>query len=69
MSGDTPFARGPLANDIGVEGQEDQVEDMLKGTYVMDETGMDAVHASSEMKCICRHCMCLSQKELRILFH
>ena len=51
MSGDTPFARGPLANDIGVDGHEDKVEEMLQGTYVIDDTGMDDVHASSEMKC------------------
>ena len=51
MSGDTPFARGPLAKDIGIDGQGHKVEEMLKGTYVMDDKGLDDVHASNEMKC------------------
>ena len=49
MSGDTPFARGPLATDIGVDGEGDKVEEMLKDTYVMDDKGLDDVHASVEM--------------------
>ena len=51
MSGDTPFARAPLADDIGVDGHEDKVKEMLQGTYVMDDKGLDEVHASLEMKC------------------
>ena len=51
MSGDTPFARVSLANDIGVDGQGYKAEEMLKGTYVIDDKGMDDVHASFEMKC------------------
>ena len=51
MSGDAPFSRGSLATDIGVDGQGNKVEEMLKGTYVLDAKGMDDVHASSELKC------------------
>ena len=51
ISGDTPFARGSLATDIGVDGQGDKVEEMLKGTYVLDVKEMDDVHASSELQC------------------
>ena len=50
MSGDTPFARDTLASDIGLDGEGEAVEEMLRGTYTLDETGMDEIHASAEMK-------------------
>jgi hypothetical protein len=49
MSGDTPFARGPLADKIGKDGEGAAVEEMLKGSFVFDTEGMDEVHASKEM--------------------
>ena len=51
MSGGSPFARGLLAHDIGLGGQEEVVEKMIKGTYVMDATWPDEVHASNEIQC------------------
>ena len=50
MSGDTPFARGPLTDIIGRDGEGVAVEEMLKGTFIQDTTGLDEVHASKEMK-------------------
>ena len=50
MSGDTPFARAKLARAIGLDGEGEAVEEMLRGTYTLDDTGMDELHASEEMK-------------------
>jgi hypothetical protein len=50
MSGDTPFASGPLADQIGKDGEGVAVEEMLKGSFVLDTSGLDEVHASKEMK-------------------
>ena len=48
MSRDTPFARGPLADLIGKDGDGMAVEEMLKGTFIHDTTGLDEVHASKK---------------------
>ena len=50
MSGESSFARGPLAADIGLDGKGDAVEDILKGKYKRDISGLDEASASSEMK-------------------
>ena len=50
MSGDSPFARGPLAEAIGLDGEGDGVEDMLNGTFDTDREGLDGIAASSEMR-------------------
>ena len=50
MSGESPFARGPLTADIGLDGKGDAVEDILKGKYKRDLGGLDEASASSEMK-------------------
>ena len=50
MSGESPFARGPLAADIGLDGEGDAVEDILKGKYKRDLSGLDEASTSSEMK-------------------
>ena len=50
MSGDSPFARGAIAESIGLDGEGEGVEEMLQGTYTMDTEGLDEVSASSEMK-------------------
>ena len=50
MSGDTPFARGPLADQIGKYGKGVAVDEMLKGSFTLDTTGLDEVHASKQMK-------------------
>ena len=49
MSGDTPFARGDLADDIGRDGEGKGAEEMLRETYTMDNEGMDLMMASTEM--------------------
>ena len=49
MSGDSPFARGAIAESIGLDGEGEGTEDMLKGNYKMDTKGLDEVSASSEM--------------------
>ena len=50
MLSDTPFARGPLADEIGLYGEGAGVEEMLQSTFSKDKEGMDGVAASSEMK-------------------
>ena len=50
MSGDSPVAIGKLASDIGYDGEGEVVEEMLRGVYTIDTTGMDEVYASNEMK-------------------
>ena len=41
MSGDTPFDRGPMAQNIGLDRKSERVEEMLQGTFVRDEKGLD----------------------------
>jgi len=48
MSGDPPFARGPLADATGLDSEGAGVEEMLQGTFSTDKEGMDGVTASSE---------------------
>ena len=50
MSGDTPFAQGPLADQIGNDGEGAAVDEMSKGSYTLDTSGLDEVHALKEMK-------------------
>ena len=50
MSGDTPFTRVPLVDQIGKDGECAAVEEMLKGNFTLDTSGMDEVHASKAMK-------------------
>ena len=59
MSGDTPFARGKLVEKIGLDGKGKTVEEILMGTYTLDDTGMDEVHASAKMKHFCLLLKCL----------
>ena len=49
MLGDPPFARGPLVDVIGLDGERAGVEDMLQGTFDTDNEDMDSITASSEM--------------------
>ena len=49
MSGDSPFARGKLAEDIGQDEEGEEVEKIIKGTFTVDKEGMDEVQALSEM--------------------
>ena len=50
MSGDTPFARGPLSVDVGKDGEGEEVDEMLQGTYSIDNKNMTPLMASTEMK-------------------
>ena len=50
MSGDTPFARGSLAENVGKDGECEGVDEMLKGTYSIDNKDMTPLLASTEMK-------------------
>ena len=50
MSGDTPFTRGYIADDVGKDGEEEGVEEMLRGSCSVDNTNMTSLTASSEMK-------------------
>mmetsp|Transcript_20521 Transcript_20521/g.24444 ORF Transcript_20521/g.24444 Transcript_20521/m.24444 type:complete len:134 (+) Transcript_20521:2-403(+) len=43
MSGDSPFARGPLADAIGKDGEGEEVEKLLQGTFTMDKEGIDDI--------------------------
>ena len=36
MSGDSPFAKGPLVDAVGLDGEGNGVEKMLQGTFRMD---------------------------------
>ena len=47
--GDTPFVRGALAEDVGYDGEEQVVVEMLKGSYTIDRYDLDEVQASTEM--------------------
>ena len=49
MSGDTPFAGGKLVEEIGLDGEGEAVEKMLRGAYTLDDTRMDEIHASVEI--------------------
>ena len=49
MSGDSPFARGPLAEAIGLDGEGQGVDEMLQGTFDVDKAGLDGAAASSDM--------------------
>ena len=49
MSGDSPFARGPLAEAIGLDGEGHGVDEMLQGSFDVDKAGLDGTAASSEM--------------------
>ena len=49
MSGDTPFAAGPLLDSIGLDGEEDGVEDHLDRIFHMDTKIMDKVSSSIAM--------------------
>ena len=49
MSGDSPFARGPLAEAIGLDGEGQGVDEMLQGTFDVDKAGLDGAAASSEI--------------------
>ena len=49
MSGDTPFARGVLAENVGYEGQGEAVDKMLQGAYTIHKESLDEVQASAEM--------------------
>ena len=50
MSGDTPFARGLVAENVRRYGEGEGVEEMLRGFYSFDHTDMTHLTASSEMK-------------------
>ena len=49
MSGDTPFARGSLAEAAGKDGESDGVEEMLRGTNTFNSTDMTPLTASFEI--------------------
>ena len=49
MSGDTPFARGPLSEVVSKDGEGDGVDDMFQGTYSIDDKDMTPLMASNEM--------------------
>ena len=49
MSGDSPFARGPLADAVGLDGEGEGVDEMLQGTFDTDKSGLNGAAASSEM--------------------
>lgn len=48
MSGYSPFAWGSLATEIGHDGEGDDVDEMLKGTYTLDTYRLYDEHASSK---------------------
>ena len=50
ISGESPFARGYLADALGKDGEGGAVEDILKGEFKYDTDVMDDIQASSEMK-------------------
>ena len=49
MYGDSPFARGPLADAVGLDEEGEGVEEMLQGTFDTDKSGLNGAAASSEM--------------------
>jgi len=49
MSGDSPFARGPIVDAVGLDGEGEGVEEMLQGTFDIDKAGLNGAKASSEM--------------------
>ena len=49
MSGDSPFTRGALADEISKDGEGEAVDEILKGSYEMDLRGKDEATSSSEM--------------------
>ena len=49
MSEYPPFARGHIANKLGLDGEEKGVDEMLQGTFSTDREGLNGVVASSEM--------------------
>lgn len=52
MSGDFPFARGPLADRVGLDGKGAGVKDILQGNFSTDKGGLNRAAASSEMKSV-----------------
>ena len=50
MSGDSPFARGELADAIGKDDKGKAVDEILKGTFKRDTQGTDGATASSEIQ-------------------
>ena len=50
MSSDSPFARGPLAEEVGLDGEGKGVEEMLQGIIRIDRDVLEGASASSEMK-------------------
>ena len=49
MLGESPFAQGPLVDEIGKDVEGSLVENILGGTFERDLIGMDDATASSEM--------------------
>ena len=49
MSGDSPFAKGPLADVVGLDSDGGGVDEMLQGTFDIDKAGLRCTAASSEM--------------------
>ena len=49
MSGDSPFARAPLADAVGLDGEGEGVDEMLQDTFDTNKAGMNGATASSEM--------------------
>ena len=47
ISGDIPLAKGSLSDAIGLDGEGATVEEILHGTYNMDEAGMGKGVSSS----------------------
>ena len=43
MPRDTSFARGSLADQIGKNAERATVEDMIKGSFTIDKSGLDEV--------------------------
>ena len=65
MSGDTSFARGKLAEDIGRDGEGEGSEEMFRGTYTMDTEGMDPSMASTKIN-IFLHALKLPDSKLTV---
>ena len=49
ISGDSPFTRRKLVEDIWKDGERTVVDEILKGSYTRDTRGLDEVVSSSEM--------------------
>ena len=49
MSGNSPFSRRKLAEDIILNSKGEAVEEQLRGTYNMDNNGINKMHASRDM--------------------